>query len=154
LVAPRPAADLGRRRQPRRPRRAADRHRAAARRHRPRDRGPAGRRERGPPARGLSRLPCGKLCPPLAGLPHHRDVPLRLDPRLPLVWRSPDSLQIGVDRAIVVLESVTNAEERMLAALVGGTTDAALALLAETAGATPDETAALLRRVAPALVPA
>ncbi len=70
------------------------------------------------------------------------------------MWRSPDSLQIGVDRAIVVLESVTNAEERMLAALVGGTTDAALALLAETAGATPDETAALLRRVAPALVPA
>lgn len=85
---------------------------------------------------------------------HHRGVPLRIDPRLPLVWRSPDSVQLGVDHPVVVLESVTNAQERMLAALVGGTTRGGLALVAEAADASADDVAAFLRAVAPALVPA
>jgi bacteriocin biosynthesis cyclodehydratase domain-containing protein len=81
-------------------------------------------------------------------------VPLRIDPRLPLVWRSPQSLQLGVDRPAVVLETVSNAEERMLAALIGGTTRTGLGLVADAAGASMDDVDALLDRVGPALVPA
>lgn len=53
-----------------------------------------------------------------------------------------------------MLDSVSNADERMLSALVGGATRSALAHVADAAGATPDEVEALLQRVAPALVPA
>ena len=33
---------------------------------------------------------------------------LRLDPRLPLVWRSPTSLQLGISRPVVVLEKASD----------------------------------------------
>lgn len=78
-------------------------------------------------------------------------MPLQLDPRLPLVWRSPQSLQFGVDRPPVILETVTSAEERMIAALVTGVTRPGLAVVAERAGASSDDVETLLDRLSPAL---
>lgn len=77
---------------------------------------------------------------------------LRLDPRLPLVWRSPSSLQLGIDRAAVVLENVSEAQERMIAALITGTGRPALDVLAGQAGADSDTVELLLRAVRAALV--
>lgn len=76
---------------------------------------------------------------------------LQLDPRLPLVWRSPQSLQFGVDRPPVILDEVTSAEERMIAALVAGVTRPGLAVVAERAGASGGDVDALLDRLSPAL---
>ncbi len=45
---------------------------------------------------------------------------LKLDPRFPLVWRTPSSLQLGVDPAVVTLHDVSETTERLLAALVAG----------------------------------
>lgn len=77
---------------------------------------------------------------------------LRLDPRLPLVWRSPTSLQLGVSRAVVVLDDVSVAAERMLAALRGGVPRDGLAMLGRAAGLRDDEVEEFLERVAPALL--
>lgn len=73
---------------------------------------------------------------------------LRLDPRLPLVWRTPTSVQLGVDPVVVVLDDVTETDERMLAALVVGVSDSGLAMIA---GARTDEREALLAALGPAL---
>ncbi len=76
---------------------------------------------------------------------------LRLDPALPLVWRTPDSLQLGVDAPVVVLEQVTAADERMLTALQAGIADAALPAVGELCGLRPPETTALVAALSPAL---
>ncbi|HAM28003.1 MAG TPA: hypothetical protein DCP11_15245 [Microbacteriaceae bacterium] len=78
---------------------------------------------------------------------------LRLDPRLPLLWRTPSSLQFGVDDPPVVLEAVSAAEERMIAALRVGVSRSGLEMISATAGGRHGEAAALLDRVAPALAP-
>ncbi|MBX3098331.1 MAG: TOMM precursor leader peptide-binding protein [Salinibacterium sp.] len=74
---------------------------------------------------------------------------LRLDPRLPLVWRSPSSVQLGIDPAVVILDDVTGTDERMLAALVVGVSDSGLAMIA---GAHTVERDALLAALSPALL--
>lgn len=61
----------------------------------------------------------------------------RLDPRFPLVWRTPSSVQVGVDPARVVLDPVSPSAERMLAALVTGATRSGLALV--SGGEAPDD---------------
>ena len=38
----------------------------------------------------------------------HRRVPIKLDERFPIVWRSPDSLQLGADAPLVVFEGVSS----------------------------------------------
>ncbi|HWR86155.1 MAG TPA: hypothetical protein VN200_09195, partial [Rhodoglobus sp.] len=73
---------------------------------------------------------------------------LKLDPGRPLVWRTPDSVQLGVDPPAAVVERVTPAQERMLAALAVGVSDTGLAMLARGTGSERDE---LLRAIAPAL---
>lgn len=55
---------------------------------------------------------------------------LRLDPRYPLVWRTPSSLQVGIDPARVVLDGVEPGTERLLAALISGTSLSGLTMLA------------------------
>ncbi len=74
---------------------------------------------------------------------------LKLDPRYPLVWRTPTAVQIGVDPSLVVLERVSNLQERMLAALVVGVSEPGLTMIAD--GATGDRDA-LLAALAPVLV--
>lgn len=77
---------------------------------------------------------------------------LRLDPRLPVVWRSPTSVQVGVDPAVAVVEDLGGGGERLLAALVGGISESGYAMLARTAKVSPDEAAALLATLRPAFV--
>ena len=45
---------------------------------------------------------------------------LRLDPQLPVVWRTPTSIQFGVTRPSVVLHDLDLAGEKMIAALTAG----------------------------------
>jgi bacteriocin biosynthesis cyclodehydratase domain-containing protein len=78
---------------------------------------------------------------------------IRLDPRLPLVWRTPDSLQLGVDRPPVVLGSVSRLDERLLDALVHGISRGGLDMIAATEGAGPAHVTQLLDLVRPALLP-
>ena len=85
---------------------------------------------------------------------HTGRMTLRLDPRLPLVWRSPFGMQIGVDPAVVRIDDVTEAQERMLAALAVGTSFPGLAVVA--GGRASDARRArdqLLDILAPALAP-
>ncbi|MDN4596656.1 hypothetical protein [Leifsonia virtsii] len=77
---------------------------------------------------------------------------LLLDPRLPRVWRTPASVQFGVDRPVLVLDGVTAAEERMLAALGDGVTRRGLEVIALRSRASRSDVAALLQKVAPILV--
>jgi len=76
---------------------------------------------------------------------------LALDPRIQRVWRTPDCLQFGVEHPVLVLDGVSAADERMLAALACGVTREGLRLLARRAGAPPGAEARLLERVAPVL---
>jgi len=75
---------------------------------------------------------------------------LRLDPRYPLVWRSPSDLQFGVDRAQVLLTDVSFAEERVIAALLRGISRSGVEMVATDADL-PDLDA-LLATLEPALL--
>ncbi|CAN5237722.1 hypothetical protein BH09ACT5_BH09ACT5_19810 [soil metagenome] len=74
---------------------------------------------------------------------------LRLDPRLPLVWRTPASVQLGVDPVVVVIDDVTETDERMLSALSVGVSETGLAMIA---GCGPEERDALLEALGPAVL--
>lgn len=76
---------------------------------------------------------------------------LKLDPRLPLVWRTPTSMQFGVDSPAVVLDNISNAAERMIAALVSGVSQSGLEMIARDAGAEQSEALSLIAAVRPAL---
>lgn len=76
---------------------------------------------------------------------------LKLDARFPLVWRSPWDLQFGIDPVRVILRDVTNAEERLIAALTAGISRSGLTMIAESAGATDQQVGTLLRKVSPVL---
>jgi bacteriocin biosynthesis cyclodehydratase domain-containing protein len=76
---------------------------------------------------------------------------LQVNPRYPLVWRSPSSLQFGIDSPPVILESVSPAQEQLIAALVSGVTRPGLELIARTAHASDAELAELLSLLQPVL---
>ena len=76
---------------------------------------------------------------------------LQLNPRFPLVWRSPNSLQFGVESPPVRLEQVTNAQEQLIAALVSGATRPGLDLIAATAHLDAIELTDLLTLLDPVL---
>ncbi len=77
---------------------------------------------------------------------------LLLDPSAPAVWRSPSSVQFGVDPVRVVLETVSTLDERLLGALARGATRAALETLAVHVGGAAADADALLERLAPVIV--
>jgi len=77
---------------------------------------------------------------------------LRLDPRYPVAWRSPTSMQLGFTHAPLILDDVSPATERMIAALVAGISDTGLDMIGRSAGASAEEVAVFLERVRPALV--
>jgi len=79
---------------------------------------------------------------------------LALDSQIQHVWRTPDSLQFGVERPLLVLERVSGADERMLAALGGGVSAEGLHVVAKRAGAPPAAVAELLEQLTPVLAPA
>lgn len=76
---------------------------------------------------------------------------LTLDPRLPVLWRTPDSVQVGVDDPPVVLTNVSTAHERMLAALAIGLTPQGLALIGTESGLNAVEVADFKSAILPAL---
>jgi bacteriocin biosynthesis cyclodehydratase domain-containing protein len=78
---------------------------------------------------------------------------LSLDPRFPLVWRTPSSVQLGVASPVVVLHDVSAAVEGMLAALAAGVTRSGLDLIAREAAADTTTVDALLTELEPALLP-
>ena len=79
---------------------------------------------------------------------HHIGMSLRLDPRHPLLWRTPTSAQLGIDPAAAVLDDVTETQERLLAALAVGVSRPGLTMIARGRS---DEIDPLLELVAPAL---
>ncbi|HEV7624567.1 MAG TPA: hypothetical protein VGO26_10535 [Amnibacterium sp.] len=79
---------------------------------------------------------------------------LRIDPAAALVWRSPSTLQIGVDPPLAVLADLPPTAERLVTALVAGTDPATLAALAVDRDLEPDELQRILTAVEPALMPA
>ncbi len=76
---------------------------------------------------------------------------LKLDTDIPLVWRNPFDLQFGIEPVRVVLRDVSNAQERMIAALRSGISPAGLQMVARTAGAAEDELPRLLDSLRPVL---
>ena len=76
---------------------------------------------------------------------------LRLDPRFPLLWRTPQSLQFGLDRPSVVLEAVSHADELVIAALVAGVSRSGAEMIGRAAGLDGDSLTDLLHRLEPAL---
>ena len=74
---------------------------------------------------------------------------LLLDPRLPLVWRTPDTIQLGVDRPRVVA-GVSASLERCLFALRSGVPRDTLNVLGQDAGASVPDIDRLLRALGPA----
>ena len=75
---------------------------------------------------------------------------LRLDPAYPPVWRTPTTLQFGVD-AVALLEDPEPWEERVVHELSRGLLEGAVHPLAAEAGATAADIRRLLERLAPAL---
>ena len=56
---------------------------------------------------------------------------LRLDPRRPLLWRDPSTLQVGADPVLAVLADVDDARLRLVESLVVGVTRERLLQLAQ-----------------------
>ena len=77
---------------------------------------------------------------------------LRLDPRYPVVWRSPDSIQIGVDRPLVVITAMSPGLERVLAALFVGVPRSGALMIGREGGASDEAILALLSALRPALL--
>ena len=78
---------------------------------------------------------------------------LRIDPRLPLVWRSPYDIQLGIDPPRLRLDDLSETQERMLAALVSGVSEAGLGMIAHGRLPERDELLARLRPVLHAPTP-
>ena len=78
----------------------------------------------------------------------------RIDPTLPLVWRSPSDLQLGAAEARVIVPDAGELESNLITALRHGVSTSTLLTLATGLGATADDVHALLARLEPAFVPA
>lgn len=78
---------------------------------------------------------------------------LRLDPRRPILWRTPHSLQVGADPVLAHLDEVSDGDARLVDALAVGVTRSGLAMLADHAGVAARRVDALLEALAPALEP-
>jgi hypothetical protein len=76
---------------------------------------------------------------------------LRLDPRWPLLWRSPSSVQFGSDEPAAVLSEVSEGEDRLIATLAAGISETGFAMSAESLGVSPDRSRDLLDVLAPVL---
>ena len=68
-----------------------------------------------------------------------------------MVWRTPDSIQFGVDAPLAVIDQVTEPIERMIAALVAGISRSGLDMIARSTRAATGEADRLLALLRPAL---
>jgi bacteriocin biosynthesis cyclodehydratase domain-containing protein len=78
---------------------------------------------------------------------------LRLSPDVPVVWRNPFDVQLGVDDVRLVLRDVSPGQERLLAALTAGVSEAGYSMIAQSASMNSAEADALLAALASDLVP-
>ena len=78
---------------------------------------------------------------------------VRLNPHIPVVWRTPDSLQVGIDAPLAVFDATAPGVERVIAVLRSGAPLPIVEYVAEASGASAVETAELLRVLQPALIP-
>ena len=76
---------------------------------------------------------------------------LKVGAGVPLVWRSPSSLQFGVDVPLVVLDDVDEGTDRLVAALVGGISQSGFDMMARSVGMPAESATELLARLAPVL---
>lgn len=87
-----------------------------------------------------------------SGWAHTRRMMIKLNPTLPLLWRTPTEFQIGFDPpAAITLTAVTPAIEHVLGALGAGATLPRLEELGERGGLSPKAVHALLTLLDPAL---
>ena len=77
---------------------------------------------------------------------------LRLDPRYPLVWRSPDTIQLGVDHPALRVRVPGPGLERVIDALRSGVPRAGAVMLGRRGGASMESVHALLAALRPVLL--
>jgi bacteriocin biosynthesis cyclodehydratase domain-containing protein len=77
---------------------------------------------------------------------------LRLDPRIPLIWRNPRELQFGLDTVSARLTDPSVADERVIAALAGGAARPVLDAIATSSRATPEDVDRLLDKLGEVVV--
>jgi hypothetical protein len=68
-----------------------------------------------------------------------------------MLWRSPSSVQFGSDEPAVVLDEVSEGEDRLIAALAAGVSESGFAMLAESLEVLPERSEALLQALTPVL---
>jgi hypothetical protein len=78
---------------------------------------------------------------------------LRIDPRRPLVWRTPHSIQIGVDPVVAIIDPVDDGDARLIAALAIGVSESGLSMLAQSLGVCPHRVNELMKELEPAFSP-
>lgn len=78
---------------------------------------------------------------------------LKLNPDIPAVWLSPQTLRFGFDAPLLVLEELNTGEEKLVALLQHGTTSAAYRMLAERLGVSAESAETLLRALNPLFLP-
>ena len=71
---------------------------------------------------------------------------LKLADDVPIVWRTPTSLQLGIDAPRIVLDDVGAGDERLIAALRRGISPSGWSMLARDAGLTEERARAPARR--------
>lgn len=76
---------------------------------------------------------------------------LHLDRRYPVVWRSPTTIQIGVDGERVVLERITPQLEHLLGAVTAGISEDRLRRLGASVGVKQPDVDAFVARLRPVL---
>jgi hypothetical protein len=72
---------------------------------------------------------------------------MRINPNQQPLWRTPFEMQLGTGKDSVILKNLTNAQERMIAALYNGIADQQLSLITEQLGLTKDESKRLVESV-------
>lgn len=87
------------------------------------------------------------------GFGHALDMAPRIDPNLPLVWRSPNELQLGAAFPRVVLSDPGELETGLIAALRHGASPSTLQTIGGGLGGSPEAVSRLLDTLAPAFEP-
>lgn len=77
---------------------------------------------------------------------------LKLDPRIPILWRDPSTVQLGADPVVAVIPDVSAGLERLLAIVQAGVSESGFAMFASTFGVTPRQAQRLRDALAPALM--
>lgn len=78
---------------------------------------------------------------------------IKLNPTFPLVWRSPTSIQIGLDRPLAIADPISPPQERFLTALRTGIPENSLSAVAKECALSAEELQSTLSLFAHACLP-